>query len=228
MIAATLGGRAQINNLAQFDDRLLHYGIQVGYTHSKFDIKFSENSALRDTLQGVTSYYSSGFHIAVIGDLKIWRYLNLRLLPGVTIINRELSYSWADNYYRLHPRIETTRHVESVYGEIPLELKYRALRWRNFRTYVTAGVTYGFDFASLKKNRNKDDEAIVRLNPNEFHYTIGLGFDFFLKYVKFAIDLKAGFGIIDLQVKDPEGDIFVRSTDKMKSRTLMFSFTFEG
>ena len=79
---------------------MLHYGIQVGYTSSKFDLKFSENSKLRDTMQGVTSYYNAGFHIAIIGDLRIWKYFNLRLLPGVTIINRELSYSWEDAFFQ--------------------------------------------------------------------------------------------------------------------------------
>lgn len=225
-LVASISARGQINNLSSFDGRLLHYGIQVGYTSSKFDLKFSENSTLRDTMQGVTSYYNAGFHIAVIGDLRIWKYFNLRLLPGVTIINRELSYSWEQAFFNAHPRVDTRRNVESVYGEIPLEFRYRAMRWRNFRPYVTGGITYGFDFSSLRKNKNNNDEAIVRLNPHEVHYTVGFGLDFFLKYVKFAIDLKAGFGIINLWVEDD--DIYSRSADYLKSRTLMISFTFEG
>ena len=225
-LVASISAKGQINNLSSFDGRLLHYGIQVGYTSSKFDLKFSENSQLRDTMQGVTSYYNAGFHIAVIGDLRIWKYFNLRLLPGVTIINRELSYSWEQAFFNAHPRVDTRRNVESVYGEIPLEFRYRAMRWRNFRPYVTGGITYGFDFSSLRKNKNNNDEAIVRLNPHEVHYTVGFGLDFFLKYVKFAIDLKAGFGIINLWVEDD--DIYSRSADYLKSRTLMISFTFEG
>ena len=226
LVCLSLSAHSQINNLSSFDGRLLHYGIQVGYTQSKFDLKFSENSALRDSMQGVTSYYNAGFHIAVIGDLRIWKYFNLRLLPGVTIINRELSYSWEQAFFNAHPHLDIRRNVESVYGEIPLEFRYRAMRWKNFRPYVTGGITYGFDFASLRKNKNNNDEAIVRLNPHEVHYTVGVGLDFFLKYVKFAIDLKAGFGIINLWVEDD--DIYSRSADYLKSRTLMISFTFEG
>lgn len=226
MLIGFSAAKAQINNLNGFDDRLLHYGIQIGYTQSKFDMHFSENSALRDTMQGSTSYYSAGFHIAVIGDIRIWRYLNARLLPGVTIINRELNYAWQSDYFATHPLLDTQRQVESVYGEIPFELRYRALRWKNFRPYLTAGITYGFDFSSLRKNKNNDEKAIVKLNPHEVHYTVGLGFDFFLKYVKFALDLKAGFGIINLKVEDD--DIYSRANDYLKSRTFMLSFTFEG
>ena len=79
--------------LGSFDNRKLHYGIQVGYTQSKFDLNFSENDTLRQTIMGVTSYYSPGFHINVIGDLRLSDNLNLRLLPGITLISRDMAYS---------------------------------------------------------------------------------------------------------------------------------------
>ena len=92
--------------------------------------------------------------------------------------------------------------------------------------YFTAGVSYGFDFASLRKNRNQTNQAIVRLQPSDLRYTMGVGFDVFLRYVKFAIEFKMAFGMLDLKVQDP--DIYIRSFDNLKSRTFMLSFTFEG
>ena len=100
------------------------------------------------------------------------------------------------------------------------------MRYNNFRPYLTAGVSYGFDFASLRKNRNRTDESIIRLEPNDFRYTMGLGFDVFLRYVKFAIDLKMTFGLVNLRVEDP--DVYIQAFDYLNSRTLMLSFTFEG
>lgn len=217
---------AQVGNLGQFDRKLLHWGIQVGVTESKFDLAFSEDDELRQTLQGVTSYYEPGFHIAVIGDLRLNDYLNLRLLPGVTIVSRDLSYSWEAAYLASHRLAETNRLAESVYGDVPLEIKFRAQRWTDFRPYLTGGISYGFDFASLRRNRNRNNESIVRLQPNDLRYTMGLGFDFFLRYVKFAIELKMNFGLLDLKV--PDEDIYIRSMDVMHSRTFMLSFTFEG
>ena len=75
--------RAQVGNLGQFDTRLLHYGIQVGYTQSKFDFDFSTDPEMRETLQGVTSYYAPGFHIAIIGDLRMGQWFSSisRVLP---------------------------------------------------------------------------------------------------------------------------------------------------
>ncbi len=215
-----------MGNLGKFDSRLLHWGIQVGYTQSKFDLFYNENPTLRETLQGTTSYYSAGFHIAVIGDLRLGNWFNLRILPGVTLITREVSYSWEKGYLETHRLAERSRNVESVYGDLPIELKFRAMRYGDFRPYLTAGVSYGFDFASLRENKNKTDESIIRLVPHDFRYTMGVGFDVFLPYVKFAIELKMAFGLIDLKVDDP--DIYIRAFDNLYSRTFLLSFTFEG
>ena len=216
----------QPGNLGHFDNRLLHYGIQVGYTQSKFDLNFSENDSLRQTLQGVTSYYSPGFHIAVIGDLRMGRWFNLRMLPGVTLVTRDISYSWENGYLVAHRKADRSRNVESVYGDIPIELKFRSVRWNNFRPYLTAGASYGFDFASLRKNRNQTNQAIIRLEPHDLRYSLGMGFDVFLRYVKFAIEFKMNFGLLDLKVEDQ--DIYIRSFDNLSTRTFMLSFTFEG
>ena len=222
----TFHSSAQVGNLGQFDSRLLHYGIQVGFTNSKFDLEFSQDDELRETLQNTASYFSPGFHISVIGDLRLNDWFNLRILPGVTLITREVSYSWEPSYLATHHLAETSRNVESVYGDFPIEVKFRAVRYNNFRPYLTAGVSYGFDFASLRKNKNLTDESIIRLEPHDFRYSLGVGFDVFLAYVKFAIELKMTFGLVDLKVADP--DIYIRSFDNLSSRTFMLSFTFEG
>ena len=222
----SFGSHAQVGNLGQFDSRLLHWGIQVGYTQSKFDLNFIEDSLIRQTLQGTTSYYSPGFHIAIIGDLRLNKWFNLRLLPGVTLITRDVTYSWEQAYLETHRLAERSRNVESVYGDIPIELKFRSVRWGNFRPYLTAGASYGFDFASLRKNKNQTDQSIIRLEPHDLRYSMGVGFDVFLKYVKFAIELKMTFGLLDLKVEDP--DVYIRAFDDLHSRTFLLSFTFEG
>ena len=218
--------QVQAGNLGSFDRRLLHYGIQVGYTQSKFDLRYSEDPELRQMMQGTTSYYAPGFHISVIGDMRLGNWINLRTLPGVTLVTRTLSYAWEPGYYATHHLLERGRNVESVYGDIPVELKFRSVRYGDFRPYVTTGVSYGFDFASLRKNRNQTNQSIIRLQPSDLRYTMGMGFDVFLKYVKFAIDLKMSFGVLDLKVSDNEA--YTQSFDYLHSRTFMLSFTFEG
>ena len=221
-----LYAQGRIGTPRQFDRSLYHWGIQVGYTQSKFDLRYNEDATLRETLQGTTSYYAPGFHISVVGDLRLGNWFNLRLVPGVTLVTREVSYAWEPTYLASHRLTELSRNVESVYGDVPLELKLRAVPYGNFRPYLTAGVSYGFDFASLRKNRNQTNHSIVRLEPSDLRYSMGVGFDVFLPYVKFAIEFKMNFGFLDLKVEDPE--IYIRAFDYLRTRTFMLSFTFEG
>ncbi len=221
-----LYAQGQTGNLGSFDRRLLHYGIQVGYTQSKFDLRYNDDAVMRRNLQGVTSYYAPGFHIAVIGDMRLNKWFNLRLLPGVTLVTREISYAWEPSYLASHRLAELSRNVESVYGDIPLEIKMRAVRYGDFRPYLMGGLSYGFDFASLRKNRNQTNQSIIRLQANDLRYSMGMGFDVFLRYVKFAIEMKMTFGLLDLKVEDP--DIYISSFDYLNTRTFMLSFTFEG
>ena len=218
--------QGQIGNLMTFDNRLMHYGIRVGFTSSKFDLGFSKADSIRAVARGTNSYYTAGFHIAVIGDMRLTDFFNLRLMPGITLVDRKIGYRWDSLYLSSHRLIEQSRGVESVYGDVPIEIKFRAWRWNNFRPYVTGGGSWSFDFASLKKNKNNTQESIVKLNPSEWRYTVGFGVDVFLRYVKFAIEIKAAFGINDLQT--PGDEIYDHVVDGMRSRSLMFSFTFEG
>ena len=219
-------GQGSIGTPGQFDRHPYHWGIQVGYTQSKFDLRYNDDAILRETLQGTTSYYAPGFHIAFVGDLRLGNWLNLRFLPGVTLVTREISYAWEPNYLASHHLLEQSRNVESVYGDLPLELKLRSIPYGRFRPYLTAGSSYGFDLASFRKNSNLTNQSIVRLEPSDLRYTLGVGFDMFLIYVKFAIEMRMTFGLLDLKVEDPE--IYIRSFDYLNTRTFMLSFTFEG
>ncbi len=216
----------QVNYLASFDKKKIHYGIQIGYTQSKFENAYTQDDEVRQSLQNTLSYYTPGFHIAVLADFRLGNYFNFRLLPGLTLINRTFNYAWTDAYVQQHHGADAKRSVESVYGEIPFDIKFRAFRYRNFRPYLTAGGSYGFDFASMRNNKNNNDQSIIRLNTSDLRYTTGVGFDFYLRYVKFAIELKMSFGLSDLKIEDD--DLYTRSIDYINTRTFMLSFTFEG
>ncbi|MBO7489447.1 MAG: outer membrane beta-barrel protein [Bacteroidales bacterium] len=227
LLAGSSGVVAQVTYLAGFDKKKIHFGIQLGYTQSKFEDAYTQDDEVRQSLLGTTSYYNPGFHLAIIApDLRLGNYFNFRLIPGITLINRTFNYNWTDAYVAQHHGADAKRTVESVYGEIAFDFKFRAFRYRNFRPYLTSGGSYGFDFASMRNNKNNTDQSIIRLNTSDLRYTAGLGFDFYMRYVKFAIELKMSFGVLDLKI--PDDDLYTRSTDFINTRTFMLGFTFEG
>lgn len=219
--------QAQVTYLAGFDKKKIHFGIQLGYTQSKFEDAYTLDDEVRESLQGTSSYYTPGFHLAIIApDLRLGHFFNFRLMPGITLINRQFTYNWTETYVTQHHGADAKRSVESVYGEMAFDLKFRAFRYRNFRPYLTAGGSYGFDFASMRNNKNNTDQSIIRLNTSDLRYVVGLGFDFYMRYVKFAIELKMSFGVTDLKIDDD--DLYTRSVDFINTRTFMLGFTFEG
>jgi hypothetical protein len=227
MLAVSATLHAQVIYLAGLDKKKIHFGIQLGYTLSKFEDAYTQDDEVRESLQGTTSYSTPGFHLAIIApDLRLGNFFNFRLIPGITLINRTLNYSWTEDYINQHHGADAKRSVESVYGELAFDFKFRAFRYRNFRPYLTSGGSYGFDFASMRNNKNNTDQSIVRLNTSDLRYTVGLGFDFYMRYVKFAIELKMGFGFTDLKIDDD--DLYTRSVDFINTRTFMLGFTFEG
>lgn len=226
LVGVTTALSAQIQNLSNFDKNRIHYGIAVGYIQSKFTVKYTTDSDIRENVQGVTSYYIPGFHLTILGDLRINDYLNLRFTPGIAFMDRDLNYAFSEAYLATSHLLDERRTAESVYGDLPIELKMRAMRWRNFRPYLITGAKMGFDFASLKNNKNKNDESIIRLAPVDVSYTAGVGFDFYFTYFKFAIELKMGFGLLELKV--PDDTYYTQSIESIKSRTFTLSITVEG
>ena len=59
-------------HLGRFDERKVHFGIQVGYTQSKFDLHYTDDDAVREDILGTTSYATP----AVIKTLSIKKMPN--------------------------------------------------------------------------------------------------------------------------------------------------------
>jgi hypothetical protein len=70
------------------------------------------------------------------------------------------------------------------------------------------------------------NDQIVKLKRDDFFYEGGAGAEFYLQYFKFAIEAKVSMGVRNMLVKD--NTIFSTSIDKLKSKILTISITFEG
>ena len=125
------------------------------------------------------------------------------------------------------------KSVESTFLIFPLELKLQSKRLDNFGAYVIIGGGYTLDLASKKKGgggssgggANQLDDA-VKLVRDDFFYSGGLGVDFYLLYFKLGLELKVLNGTKNLL--QFQNNIFSKSIDKVNSKMVIFSITFEG
>ena len=69
-------------------------------------------------------------------------------------------------------------------------------------------------------------DIIVKIGKNDWAYEVGGGFDFFLPYFKFGIELKQSFGLPNVLIQD--NTEFSTPLHSLRSNVFMLSFTFEG
>lgn len=191
-----------------------------------------------DTVIGKTRYrvktiYSQpapGFAIGIVSDARIFEYLRLRFTPSISFASRKIEYRLSNasmDSSKVFQKI-----VESAFLFFPLESKIQSKRLGNFSAYVIGGGGYSLDLASRKKSAgvatggpNQLDDN-VKLLRDDFFYSAGAGTDFYLEYFKLGFEMKLIIGTRNLL--KPENSIFTNSIDKVRSRMVVFTVTFEG
>lgn len=223
-------------NLPKFYKSRMHFGFALAYNKTDFKINTIKNSAFPDTVIGTTRYgiktiYTKsdpGFALGIISDFRLHEYIRLRFTPNISFASRSLEY-----------RLESTnrdsvklykKSVESTFIIFPLELKLQSKRLDNFGAYVIVGGGYSMDLVSRKKGQavggaNQLDDA-VQLKRDDFFYSGGAGVDFYLQYFKLGLEVKALMGTKNLI--QPLNNIFTNSINKVNSKMVIFSVTFEG
>lgn len=219
--------RETIINLPTFDERLLHYGYFVGINSYDFKIYYDKNyyeSKFRD----IEVQSSAGFNVGLIGDLRMNKYINIRIEPGLYYSKRNLIFHKQSIFTDESDRL---REVKSTYIHLPLMIKFSAARINNFRPFVLAGVSTDFNLSSNHKNIDDNFSNVFRTEPRNLNYEIGLGFDFYLFYFKFSPSIRGIFSmkneLIPDNVNNPADSPWTGGVSKMVSRGFAINLTFE-
>ena len=231
LLSAILGGRQTFGqkriltqNLQNFDLRPLHFGFLLGYNTSDFFLKLKPNAPFTDSIQVVDHIRQPGFNLGIVTSFNMTPNLSIRFIPTLSFQDRVLSYRFKKSDGKT---ISFDKPVESTWLEFPVLLKMRSDRINNFAVYVIAGGKFSIDMASQKDvNQKLDEETVVKLVKNDYSAEVGGGADMFLPYFKFGMELKMGIGIPNLLIDD--GTRFSAPLQSLRSKTWMFTLTFEG
>lgn len=211
-------------NLSQFDDRLYHFGFMLGYNVADFYVDRANEPEFDSGLLTVNTINQPGFNLGIIASINPIKNVSIRFLPTLTFQDRLLQY-------RFHEGTDSSRvfdkRVESTFIDFPINVKLRTDRVRNFAAYAVAGARFSVDMQSDKDVSNVLlEELIVKTDRNDWSMEFGGGFDFFLKYFKFGIELKMLMGMPNVLIDD--GTPFSDPIHSLRTRAFMISFTFEG
>jgi hypothetical protein len=207
-------------NFQEFDSKAYYFGITLGVNSSNFKPFRSREFLLSDSIRTVESLQGPGFNLGVVTNLKIGDYFDFRFLPTLSFAERNINYSKSS---RIRPVSQRT--VESVFVELPFQIRYKSAPYRDKRLFVIAGVKYGFDVAS--DSRSKQAETLVKIAPNDFSFEYGAGIQIFFPFFIFSPEFKVSQGIGNTLIFNPNLE---ESTvlEKILSRTFTISLHFEG
>ncbi|MDE6235603.1 MAG: PorT family protein [Muribaculaceae bacterium] len=228
--------REKLYNRPYADQKRLHLGFSVG-AHFQ-DLSFTHNGFVAPDGQrwvAEVPSFSPGFCVNVLGDLRLHKYLNLRLTPGMYFgsktvkmmdFNADQSAPVGGDGENLIP-VNATQDIKSAYVVVPIDLKISGDRMGNTRPYVTAGAMAAFDVSKKRSD-------YLMFNPADVYLTIGLGCDFYLPFFKFIPEIKFCFGLTDILRHDrPDLDLdpdtfkMTQSLSKVKSNMVVINFYFE-
>ena len=215
----------KVQNRPYIDMRHWHYGFLFG-THMQ-DLEFSNNGYIHTLEDGTqeswfadVASYTPGFSVGVLGELRLTEYFAVRFIPTMyfgdkmTVFREQISGA-----------IER-QAVKSTYLSIPVDVKWSAQRFNNYRPYAVAGLVPMVDLTVKRQRALLVQRADVALE-------IGFGCDLYLPFFKLIPELKFCFGLSDLLVKN-RNDLtdknllkYTQSLDGVQSRMIALTFYFE-
>lgn len=222
--------KPRIKNDSGYDEHRFHFGFALGLNIMDFAFQRPPINT-ENRLYADVSSVQPGFQVNVVTDFRLGNYLNLRIIPGINLGQRTISFK---NYGVSEPSPDIVFRdkmtLESNFVDIPILLKYKAMRINNFRPYIIGGFSVKYDWAARK---GYDDNAgvFIRLKPFDFYYEFGVGLDQYLPYFKFTTELRVAIGLNDILVKKPseaEGAAkYPKSINRLSSRLVTLNFYFE-
>ena len=185
-------------NLPFSDAKWLHYGFSIGLHGSNLQLKYSDKftTSEMDSVHSIMPDNAFGFSLGFITDFRLADQFNIRVLPKVSFYEFPVDYNYTD---------ETVDRqlIEATFVEIPVLLKYKSQRHKNFRVYFVGGVSTGFEVSGKKRKEQSDN----RLLTQDFNVNMELGFgiDLYYPLFKFSPEIRFSKGLLNLLKEDSQG-----------------------
>jgi len=215
----------KVQNRPYIDLRAWHYGFLFGL-HVQ-DLEFIHNGYMNVLEDGTEESwfaevptYSPGFNVGVLGEARFTNELSLRIIPTMYFGDKTVVF------YEQKTGFTTQQTIKSTYFSVPVDMKWSAPRFNNYRPYVVAGVVPMLDL-TVKKQK---ELLVQRL---DFCFEVGLGCDFYLPFFKLIPEVKFCFGLPNILVRDRSDLIdknllkYTQVLDAARSRMIVFNFYFE-
>ncbi|MBO4664681.1 MAG: PorT family protein [Bacteroidaceae bacterium] len=203
------------------DQRRFHYGFLIG-THMQ-DLEIKQNGYKDENGNQwfvEVPNYEPGFSVGILGEMYLTKHLSLRLIPTMHFGTKNLTFRNELNAKKQY------MSMKSTYISLPLDLKFSAERFNNYRPYMMAGVNPTLD---LTIKRQKE----LLLKSFDCYLEAGLGCDFYAPWFKFIPEIKFCYGLRNIidkdrtDITDKDMLIFTESVNSGRSKMIVLTLYFE-
>ena len=217
------------------DLRPMHFGILIGTNLQDIELKnagtqtfiLEDGTQTEQTIVCDDDRWNAGFSVGVLADIRLSQHLNLRFSPTMHFGAKHLTFH---NLSVLTPEgqpLEVRQAMKNTYVSFPLDLKFSAERWNNYRPYIMAGW-------NPMVNLTAKQQEYVQLKRSDLFLEIGLGSDFYLPYFKLIPELKFCYSLRDAldhghanELKDTNMRVYTNSVSAGHSKMIVLTLYFE-
>ena len=211
-------------NRANHDEWPYYFGLSLSYNKSYLHPDGRHPRFLQDDSVWVAEPGSGGgIGLGLLATLKLSRRFEARVNPQL-IIGGARKFTYVLGKPEFGEPETVVKTLPSTVVSFPFQLKFNSDRINNFRVYALAGLKADIDLASNSKARNAED--LIKLKKGDYGYEVGMGFNFYFKFVTFSPELKISNGLGNVHSRDANlkySSVF----DKLKTRMIAFSIILE-
>lgn len=214
--------KRKIQNKPFIDTRRWHYGFNIGLHDQGLSLQNNDfiHPETREQWMAECDRQNFGFTVGVLGSLKINKWPDMRINPGMNFGSKHIQYVNLANGDR------QSQDMKSTYIAVPVDFKVGAPRFNNYRPYALAGAMAQYDLTATKHTQ-------LRCKPLQTYLEVGLGCDIYMPFFKLIPELKFCFGLGNVlqkkrnDITDPTQHVFTQSVDRATANMVVLNLYFE-
>lgn len=237
MLVATLVATAQARkpmNKPYIDLRPMHFGILIGTNFQ--DIEFedvgpqtitTEEGTIMQTIVTDADKWNPGFSVGVLAEGRISNHLALRCTPTMHFGAKHIVFRNLTDLDQAGIPRQTTQDMKNTYLSVPVNIKFSAQRFNNYRPYIMAGI-------NPMLNLTHKDQDYIQLKRYDVMLEVGLGCDFYLPFFKLNPELKFCYSLTNSldakhadEIRDANLRAFTNSVRSAHAKMFVLTFYFE-
>jgi hypothetical protein len=219
------------------DDRTLSYGFFLAGHTSAYRLKYTDSflstqAGIAPTVRGIFPQFSPGFSLGFTGILSFHDQVQLLFTPKVGFYEYQTEISYFNTLDNALPGNSADPNPgsnsqliksEATLIELPLLFKYRSIRFNNTRMYWVGGASYNF------RTKSQDEANIEELvtTGRDFSLELGMGFEIYFKYFKFAPEIRFSHGLTNLYQAENTNPLFRDAISSIKRRSITVYLNFQ-